>query len=91
MKLNQVHSVEARALARQMADGADGSAAAGRLWKELIRDLSAAAQAENEERHRLWSATEGRAGIRLTLQQKREVLLRALSVQPSCSNASMEK
>ena len=58
MKLNQVHSVEARALARQLADGADGSAAAGRMWKGLIRDLSAAAQAEHEEASRVWSSTE---------------------------------
>jgi hypothetical protein len=58
MKLNQVHSVEARALARQLADGADGSAAAGRMWKGLIRDLSAAAQAEREEASRVWFAAD---------------------------------
>jgi hypothetical protein len=58
MKQNGLHPAEARALARQMADGADGSAAQGRMWKRFIRDLSDAANAENQERLHLWSATE---------------------------------
>jgi hypothetical protein len=51
-------SAESRALARQLADGADGSAAAGRLFKRLIRDLSAAVDAEIKEAHRVWFATD---------------------------------
>jgi hypothetical protein len=50
-------SVEARALARAMADGADGSAAAERLWREFMSDLNAAVTAEIEESHNLWFAT----------------------------------
>ena len=51
-------SVESRALARQLADGADGSAAAGRMWKRLIKVLAEASHAEIKEHHRAGRPTD---------------------------------